>query len=142
MVRMLPSAVMRATVAVAAMVLVGACGAASAGSAASAPLGGARGTVTGRLVREGGPIGPGGKQPGEHPIPGQVRFTSAGRHPVRVKVGTSGRFSVRLLPGRYAVTGSSPGLDAPGGRGRCSEPMHVTVRAPQVRKITVACIVP
>ncbi|HUJ04901.1 MAG TPA: hypothetical protein VLX31_02200 [Streptosporangiaceae bacterium] len=142
MVRVAPSAVMRAMVGVTALLLVGACGV-SAG-AGSAPRGAARGTVTGRLVREGGPIGPGGKQPGEHPLPGQVRFTAAGRHPVQVTIGTSGRFSVRLLPGRYTVVGRSPDLELRGRKGwrSCSEPQHVTVRAGQVRKITVVCVVP
>ena len=43
----------------------------------------ARGTVTGRLVREGGPLGPGGQQPGVHPIPGTIRFTT-GHHVTRI----------------------------------------------------------
>ena len=63
----------------------------------------ATGHVTGRLLIEGGPISPGGQQPGERPIPGTVTFTAAGRRPVAVGVGASGTFSAWLPPGRYQV---------------------------------------
>ena len=38
------------------------------------------GTVTGRLLVEGGPVNPWtGQQPGKRPIPGTIRFISTGR---------------------------------------------------------------
>src|ERR1022692_3463371 len=55
-------------------------------------LGSAEGTVTGRLVREGGPLGPGGTQPAERLLPGSVQFTTAHGRSVVVQVGKSGRF--------------------------------------------------
>ena len=69
------------------------------------------GHVTGRLLIEGGPIGPGGQQPGERPVPGTVTFTAAGHRPVSVGVGTSGKFSAWLPPGRYRVAGRSPDIE-------------------------------
>jgi len=144
--RMVPVKRLRVVLAATVAMIVGVTGvvAACGATASAAPHGAVRGTVTGRLVREGGPIGPGGQQPGNHPVSGQVRFVRRGHHPVRVQVGKSGRFNVRLAAGRYAVAGSSPGLDLPGRKGwhSCSEPMHVTVRAGHVTRITVACIVP
>ena len=79
-----------------------AAGCASAG--AQAP---ASGHLSGRLVMEGGPLGPGGKQPGERPMSGTVTFTAAGHQPITVKVGSSGTFSVPLPAGRYQVSGRS-----------------------------------
>ena len=68
----------------------------------------AAGHVTGGLLIEGGPIGPGGQQPGERPIPGTVTFAAAGHRPVSVRVGGSGKFSAWLPPGRYRVTRPFP----------------------------------
>lgn len=107
----------------------------------------AAGHVTGKLVMEGGPMGPGGKQPGERPLPGTVTFTAAGRKPVAVKAGAAGKFSAWLLPGRYRVAGRSPDVETQTGSGRaveqtCSQPSSVTVAAGHTVAITVACIVP
>lgn len=107
------------------------------------------GTVTGRLVMEGGPLGPGGQQPRTRGIPGLVEFT-AGRRVVKVAVGRSGRFSVTLPPGTYHVTGRSPRITEvssgnPGGPGRvlpCSRPLAVTVSVGTSVAVTLACIVP
>jgi hypothetical protein len=108
------------------------------------------GTVGGKFVREGGPLGPGGAQPKELRLSGVVEFTRAGGHPVSVRVGTSGTFSVTLRAGDYSVSGRSPAIlqvsGANGdGRGRevpCSQPLSVTVVAGRTSKITVACVVP
>jgi hypothetical protein len=87
------------------VLLVTGCTAAGAAEHATghAPGGRARATghVTGKLLIEGGPIGPGGQQPGERPIPGTVTFTAAGHRPVEVGVRASGTFSAWLPPGRY-----------------------------------------
>jgi len=87
------------------------------------------GTVAGRLLREGGPLAPGGGQPGLRPMAGAVTFTSANRR-VTVRAGNSGTFSVRLPPGRYRVSGP------------CSRPSPVTVTAHRTSHIKIICIVP
>src|SRR6266571_8752330 len=66
------------------------------------------GRLAGRLVMEGGPMGPGGQQPGERPLSGTVTITAPGYKPVTVTVGSSGTFSVPLPAGRYQVSGRSP----------------------------------
>jgi hypothetical protein len=58
----------QAVICLAAMLLPAACAAACDHTPAP-------GTVTGRLIIDGGPISPHGKQPGPHPIPGTVKFT-------------------------------------------------------------------
>jgi hypothetical protein len=104
------------------------------------------GHLRGKLVMEGGPLGPGGKQPGERPMSGTVTFTAAGHQSVTVKVGASGTFSVPLPPGRYHVSGRSPDImEIDGGRSRelpCSQPTSAVVAAGQTSTITLACIVP
>jgi hypothetical protein len=107
----------------------------------------ATGHVTGKLLIEGGPIGPGGQQPGERSIPGTVTFTAAGHRPVNVGVGKSGRFSAWLPPGRYHVTGRSPDIMTVTGSGEhlertCSQPLSATIRARHTATIAVVCIVP
>src|SRR5450432_860348 len=82
----------------------------SSGHGSGHGLGSAEGTVIGRLVREGGPLGPGGTQPAERLLPGSVQFTTAQGRSVVVQVGKSGRFSVRLPAGTYSVSGRSPDI--------------------------------
>ena len=125
-----------------------AAGCASAGTTTSAggPVQSATGHLTGKLVMEGGPLGPGGRQPGERPMSGTVTVTAAGHQAVTVSVGSSGRFSVPLSPGRYQVSGRAPDvMQADGGHSRelpCSRPASVVVSAGSTATITLACIVP
>jgi len=105
------------------------------------------GQVTGRLVMEGGPYTPGQQQPQVRPIPGTVTFTETGHRPTSIRVGTSGKFSARLAPGRYQVSGKSPRIIEVDNAGHdhelpCSQPLSVTVKAGHPAAITVACIVP
>ena len=113
-------------------------------SAAAQPP--ASGHLTGRLVMEGGPLGPGGKQPGERAMSGTVTATSAGHQPVTVTAGSSGTFSVSLPPGRYQVSGRSPDvMEIDGGQRRelpCSQPTSAVVTAGQTATITLTCVVP
>jgi len=97
------------------------------------------GTVTGKFEREGGPIPGPGKQPPVVPLSGTIRFT-AGHHVVRVHVGASGKFRVRLAPGTYRVTASTPELRGPAGK-TCHAAI-VKVRAGHTSHLTMACIVP
>jgi len=118
----------------------------AAGCASAGAQTPASGHLRGKLVMEGGPMGPGGKQPGERPMSGTVTFTEAGHQPVTVKVGSSGTFSVPLPPGRYHVSGRSPDImEIDGGRSRelpCAQPTSAVVAAGQTSTITLACIVP
>jgi len=117
-----------------------------AGCAATGTQAPATGHLTGRLVMEGGPMGPGGQQPGERPISGTVTFTAAGHRPVTVEVGSSGSFSVALAPGRYQASGRSPSIiEVDGTKQRelpCSQPASATVTAGRTAAITLTCIVP
>ena len=133
-----------------ALLLTGCAAAGTAEHAAGHTPGGpdrATGHVTGRLLIEGGPIGPGGQQPGERPIPGTVTFTAAGHRPVAVGVGASGTFSAWLPPGRYQVAARSPDIETVTGSGQdlqqtCSQPLSVTVSARHAATVAVVCIVP
>ena len=104
------------------------------------------GEVTGKLLMEGGPIGPGGQQPGARSVPGTITFSAAGHQTVSVHVGKSGAFTVKLRPGRYLVTGKSPRIiEVSTGLPRempCSQPQAVTVTARHTATIAVTCIVP
>ncbi len=129
---------------VAAMLLLAACAATGqqASQGASTP-----GTVTGRFLREGGPLGPGGQQPGERPIPGTIQFTAAGHRLITVGVGSSGTFSVSLPAGTYQVAGRSPRIievssDGTQHQTPCAPPLSVTVTAGHTTKIAVTCVVP
>jgi len=107
----------------------------------------ALGHLTGRLLMEGGALGPGGQQPGERPIPGMVTFTGAGHRQVSAQVGSSGTFSAWVPPGQYQVSGRSPDIETGNGSGKwqelpCSQPTSVTVTAGHTATITVTCIVP
>ena len=132
---------------VAALLLLTAC---AAGSSQHTATGSgqdpARGTVTGRLVREGGPLGPGGRQPGVHPIPGTIRFTALQHRVIMVHASRAGRFSVQLFPGRYQVSDRSPRLLlVPANRiarQTWSRPVTVLVTGHHVTRITLAIAVP
>ena len=118
----------------------------AAGCASAAAQPPASGHLRGKLVMEGGPLGQGGKQPGERPMSGTVTLTAAGHQPVTVKVGSSGTFSVPLPAGRYQVSGASPEvMEIDGGRSRevpCSQPTSAVVAAGQTATITLTCVVP
>jgi hypothetical protein len=103
--------------------------------------------VTGRFLIEGGPMRPGGGQPGERPLRGTVTFTAASEQTVSVVVGRSGAFSLALAPGTYHVSGRSPELMEVSSGGAqhetvCSRPLTVHVTGQQTIKIAITCIVP
>jgi hypothetical protein len=126
----------RALTCLAAALLAAACSTAHA-----PPLG----AVTGRLVLEGGPLGPRGRQPGTRAIPGTVKFTGV-HQPVTVRTNSAGVFSVQLPAGRYQVTDRSPRLLEIGANGTSrqewSAPVAVTVTAHHTTTITLTSIVP
>jgi hypothetical protein len=104
-------------------------------------------TLTGRFLIEGGPMRPGGGQPGERPLRGTLTFTAVGERTVSVPVGRSGTFSVALAPGAYHVSGRSPQIMEVSSGGAqhetvCSQPLTVHVTGQHTLKIAVTCIVP
>jgi hypothetical protein len=127
---------LQAIIAVSALMLTAACAAADPPSASPS------GQVTGKFLIEGGPIGPGGQQPGQRPIPGTVQFTARGRPPVTVPADSSGTFSVTLPAGTYDVSGTSPAINGTGHQAPCSQPLSVAVTARHTTTISLICIVP
>jgi hypothetical protein len=66
---------------------------------------------------------------------------------VAVQVGKTGRFSVRLPAGSYAVSGRSLSIVEQLASGAnvvraCSQPGHVTVVARRAVRLSVVCAVP
>ena len=123
--------------------------AAGTGAATTGTVGTGTGTtaVTGRFLMEGGPVRPGGDQPGERPLRGTVTFAAAGERTVSVPVGRAGTFSVALAAGTYHVSGHSPQIMEVSGDGAqhetaCSQPLTVHVTGQHALKIAVTCIVP
>jgi hypothetical protein len=104
----------------------------------------ADGRVTGKFERVGGPIGPGGQQPPVVPLTGTMRFARAGHPTVRVHVGKSGKFSVRLAPGSYRVSGRTPQIEQEPGNIEATCWLHgkVKVSSGRTRHIVVVCSVP
>jgi hypothetical protein len=105
-----------------------------------------QGIITGRLQIEGGPLGPGGQQPGTRPIPGTIRFISGLHQRITVRVNNSGRFRVQLPSGRYEVSDRSPALLQVGtggiGRQTWSRPVPVTVTGHHAIRINLTTAVP
>jgi hypothetical protein len=100
----------------------------------SGPDGITAGTVTGRLLRVGGPA------PGSPvPLPGSVTAAGPGGHPSgTVSVGKDGWFTIRNLPvGRYWLTGTSPLIGS--GRATCRAVAAVRVRTGHVSRADVIC---
>jgi hypothetical protein len=128
----------------AAMLLLAAC--ASTMQAGSSQSGSSHGTVTGRLLLEGGPIGPGGQQPGQRAITGTIVFTSANHRVTAVPAGGSGTFSASLPAGSYQVAARSPRVaevsDSSSRQAPCTRYAPVTVTAGHRTTITLTCIVP
>ncbi len=104
-------------------------------------------TVSGRFLMEGGPVRPGGDQPGERPLRGTVTFTAVGERTVSVPVGRAGTFSVALAAGTYHISGRSPEIMEVSSGGAqhetvCSQPLTLHVTGQHTLKVAVTCIVP
>src|SRR5689334_5812535 len=133
-----------------AVLLLAACGGTTGtGAATTGTAGTGTGTtaVTGRFLMEGGPVRPGGDQPGERPLRGTVTFAAAGERTVSVPVGRAGTFSVALAAGTYHVSGRSPEIMEVSSGGAqhetvCSQPLTLHVTGQHTLKVAVTCIVP
>jgi hypothetical protein len=105
------------------------------------------GTVTGRLLIEGGPVNfRSGRQPGKRPIPGTIRFTSTGRRAVTAWAGRSGTFTARLPAGTYDVSFRTPRVLEQDSNGishqTWSSPRTVTVTPRHATRIVIVCDIP
>jgi hypothetical protein len=108
---------------------------------------GSFGTVAGTFAAEAGPISPSGQAAvGPWPVSGVIRFTDASGHTVDVTVGASGKFSARLAPGIYSVTGLTSEFGGAEPHSGVSQPpcemqnmASTRVRAGQTDRITLIC---
>ena len=121
-----------AAVAVASISILGGCGGQSAYSQ----------TVTGMLVRVGGPATLRGSPPSV-PLPGTVVARSAAGQQFTVTTGKDGRFQLSLPPGIYRLTGHSPQVMVNNQQMLCTadRTIHVTKRR-SLRNIWVVCSIP
>lgn len=88
--------------------------------------------VSGDFLMSGGPY------PGRDvPLSGTVVFESPDAT-LRVTVGSSGRFQVRVPPGRYEVTGTSPHIN--GGQSPCRQVAPLDARLGGVNNVHVTCV--
>ena len=97
-------------------------------------------TVTGLLVRVGGPL------PGSPvPLPGTVVAQNAAGGQFTTTTGKDGRFQLSLPPGAYRLTGRSPQMMGDGQQAlwlcRAERTGHVTRHKP-VHNIWVVCSIP
>ena len=89
--------------------------------------------VSGDFLMSGGPY------PGRNvPLSGTVVFESSDTR-LRVTVGSSGHFMVRVPPGRYQVTGTSPSIQ--GGQVPCRQVTPLEARLGGVNNVHVICSV-
>jgi hypothetical protein len=100
---------------------------------------GPRQTVTGLLIRVGGPVTPDHPQ-NRLPLPGTVVARNAAGGTFTATTGTDGRFQLSLPPGTYRLTGHSPQVIVNNRQESCValRPAHVTMRSP-LRSIWVVC---
>jgi hypothetical protein len=133
----------------AAVALLAACTTAtSAVSSSSAPARpSSDGTVTGRLVIEGGPPGVCPQQTGQgclarsdvHPVPGTIKF-AAGRRVFTTAAGESGSFTVRLPAGAYQVWTRTPRVQGPEGEDPFGHTATVTVTRGHTINVTLVAV--
>jgi len=96
-------------------------------------------TVTGMLVRVGGPATLSGPPP-PLPLPGTVVARNAAGQQFTATAGNDGRFELSLPPGRYRLTGHSPQVWVNNQQMLCSaqDAIHVTKRRP-LHNIWIVC---
>jgi hypothetical protein len=104
----------------------------------------ANGRVAGTFERVGGPAQPVTGKTLTVPLSGTVAFARSGHETVTVRVGKEGRFSVRLGPGVYRVSGRTPDIQGEPGNVDATCPLFrpLTVQAGMTAHVTVVCSVP
>ena len=103
---------------------------------------GPRQTVTGLLIRVGGPVTV--SQPQNRlPLPGTVVARNAEGEQFTTTTGKNGWFQLSLSPGTYRLTGHSPQVMIDNHQEMCfaARTVHVTMRGP-LHKIWVVCSIP
>jgi hypothetical protein len=127
-----------ATTPVCAALLLACCSSASPAGRATPP----DGTITGRILIEGGPPG----LPVVRPVAGTVEFTRGhGQVTATATAGPAGTFSASLPAGTYQVSARSPHLlEGTGGVSHQSPfgQTTVTVTARHATRVTLTAIVP
>ena len=114
-----------------AVVLAGAVLAAAGCSSTSGPTG----TVTGTYIRAGGPQGT-----PNVPLPGTITFRGSDGSVINVNSDSTGKFTVQLPPGRYAVTATSSLIGD--GKSPCSQSLNTQVQAGRTVTLGVVCAIP
>jgi hypothetical protein len=96
-------------------------------------------TVTGMLVRSGGPAGKNGPPP-SLPLPGTIVARDAAGQQFTATAGNDGRFRLSLPPGRYRFTGHSPQVRDNNQQMLCTAQAAVQVtEGHPVRSVSVFC---
>jgi hypothetical protein len=103
---------------------------------------GPRQTVTGLLIRVGGPVTASHPQ-NRLPLPGTVVARNAAGGQFTTTTGKNGRFQLSLAPGTYRLTGHSPQVMVDNHQEMCfaARAVHVTMREP-LHSIWVVCSIP
>lgn len=103
---------------------------------------GPRQTVTGLLIRVGGPATLSHPQ-NRLPLPGTVVAQNAAGEQFTTTTGQNGRFQLSLPPGTYRLTGHSPQVMVNNQQMLCTaeRTVHVTKRR-SLRNIWVVCSIP
>jgi hypothetical protein len=101
-------------------------------SASSTGSTGSTGTVAGTYIRVGGPL----RAP-DVPLPGMISFRERSGPTISINADSTGRFTVRLPSGTYAVTAESSLIND--GKASCSRPLTTRVQADQTVTITLVC---
>jgi hypothetical protein len=99
-------------------------------------------TVTGMLVRVGGPAPPAGPPP-PLPLQGRVVARNAAGQQFTATTGKDGRFQLSLPPGTYRLTGQSPQVMVNGKQMLCTAEGTVhLISHRSLRNIWVVCSIP
>lgn len=90
------------------------------------------GTVAGTYIRVGGPSGA-----PDVPLPGMISFRERSGPTISINADSTGKFTVQLPSGTYAVTAESSLIND--GKASCSRPLTTRVQPDQTVTITLVC---
>jgi hypothetical protein len=95
--------------------------------------GAAKGTISGRLMTVGGPLGN-----ADQPLPGTVVLADSGGRSTMVEVGDDGAFYVHVAADSYSPSGNSPLFGDGMYECRAEEPVVVQASAPVTAEVDCA----